>query len=131
MTLELKYLAPYLPYNLKLTKEDWGKVGELVPFIKNDLKGLQIEIDYALNTKAKPILRPLSDYLEDDSDAINTLGCDLSDQWMISELANKRTSLHNLNYSTILVMLEYHIDMFDLIPQGLAIDINDVSLAEC
>ena len=58
MELQLKHLAPYLPYRLKVTKDDWGRVFKM----DNDGTTLNcIGIDYILNINAKPILRPLSD----------------------------------------------------------------------
>lgn len=56
--LELKHLAPYLPYGLKVTKEDWRRIFKL------DIYGTTLNcvgIEFVLNRQAKPILRPLSD----------------------------------------------------------------------
>lgn len=59
MKLELKHLAPYLPYNLKGNYE----VSEVVPSAKFELRNKELRtdnIDFFLKY-AKPILRPLSD----------------------------------------------------------------------
>lgn len=140
MKIELKHLTSYLPYNLKITKEDWGKIGELVPFIKKDLKGLQIEIDYALTTKSKPILRPMNeveDYFlelygklqhQDITDYLDEDFLSSMDNLDISEIGDKK--IEYLPYGTIQVLLKHHFDIFDLIAKGLALNINDFSLAE-
>lgn len=57
--LELKHLAPYLPYELKGNYE----VSEVVPSAKFELRNKELRtdnIDFFLNY-AKPIFRPLSD----------------------------------------------------------------------
>lgn len=155
MKLELKHLAPYLPYNLRLTKEDWGKIGQLVPFVKQDFKGLQIEIDYALSTKAKPILRPISDLskLGVDNIPINEHTINL----MIEEKFNEEYGVFehykgslelvkegepSQRYDSRKVisfevfeeirneLLKGHYDLFGLIEKSLAIDVNSLSLAD-
>ena len=57
--LQLKHLAPYLPYKLKGNYE----VSEVVPSAKFELRNKELRtdnIDFFLNY-AKPILRPISD----------------------------------------------------------------------
>ena len=61
MKLELKHLAPYLPYNLKMKEEGSDKIGILVPWLDFRID-FQIELDYAIKNQAKPILIPLSDF---------------------------------------------------------------------
>lgn len=171
MKLELKHLAPYLPYGLKLTKDYWGKIGELVPFIKQDFKGLQIELDYAITTQCKPILRPLSDltkkveingeffvpimelfkmideadYIDATCDGVdfNRIRYQIDDEW--NHVLVFDEALEFFVYDTSLGLLydfgylsvgntfellsqlhEWHFDMFDLIPNNLAIDINSI-----
>lgn len=153
MKLEIKHLTPYLPYNLRLTKEDWGKIGKLVPFVKQDFKGLQIEIDYALSTKAKPILRPLSDLTKEDFKEelyqyYQTLGIDVKlvnydsgndnpfditltvTYKMMGEVYTdcliNRGSTSETPYHIIVWLCENHFDLFGLIEKGLAIDINNL-----
>ena len=59
--LELKHLAPYLPYRLKM------KVGltSLAVVTTDKTDSEHIAVEYALENKAyKPILRPLSDLVK-------------------------------------------------------------------
>jgi hypothetical protein len=77
--------------------------------------------------KLLPILRPLSDYKEINSPAMKDLNCDLSDQIRILELANKEVSFYYLPYGIAQLLFEAHIDSFNLIPDGLAIDINSLT----
>ena len=56
--LTLEHLSAYLPYRVKITKEDWGKIFTL----DNDGTTLNcVGIDYVFNCKAKPILKPILD----------------------------------------------------------------------
>lgn len=46
----------------------------------------------------------------------------------ICDLANGKIGYWNCSYQTILTMAEHHIDIFNLIPSGEAVDINTVTL---
>lgn len=123
MKLQLKHLAPYLPYKLNY-KDNNGRIVKL--------NTLDFGVDLvnmgwgnALNVwKVKPILRPLSDYRDVNSKAMNELNCDVMDMIRISELANKRIGLSSVQYGVIEIMCDNHIDFNRLIESGLAIDIN-------
>lgn len=122
MKLELKHLAPYLPYKLKgkLENEDYypTTIGELyrletsadsdnIPYCIVD--GYEGEIiDF------KPILRPLSD-LEEFSPAIYN--------YLVKNCKNYVVRLQQIDYN---VLIENHFDVFGLIEKGLAIDINSL-----
>ncbi len=117
--LELKQLAPYLPYGLKVTN---GK--EIAEITLRNADDLQFATDF------KPILRPLSDL-----DNENVDGYVYSD-WLIekyqsSYVENQINSIkedirwiNHCEYVIINDLIEWHFDVFNLIPQGLAIDIN-------
>lgn len=170
MKLEIKHLAPYLPYGLKVQYEGIINTKELSeyrsrerdfnnkkysngdiwePFQEpypEEILGLKIglikEIGiYQMNTvylvgiKTKglkkfynggffPILRPLSDYTDITSKAMSDLDCDLTNQMDIQEFALKKMSLSSLLYSSFEVLTRNHVDIFGLIPEGLAIDKN-------
>jgi hypothetical protein len=167
MKLELKHLAPYLPYGVKVQylgiingkeisraekgiKEKYGEdlfVGaeheealKKVPLPEYGLKvGLikkvEIYLDYwclrvgnghkkiypmdFVNTDAKLILRPLSDLTDDQINELDTLH-DFSNMSFMS------IKLNPLRYPYVIVnkLFEWHFDVFGLIPEGLAIDIN-------
>jgi hypothetical protein len=106
MKLELKHLAPYLPYELKYMDipEGW-----------NEQRELNIRtIDWLL-TDGKPILRPLSDFNYRE----------------VYGYPNREMFYKDVENQTIMVkiwneLLTDHIDVFGLIEKGLAIDINTI-----
>jgi hypothetical protein len=107
MKLELKHLAPYLPYELKYFFK--GSVQEVRTLEPEDLGEVMLEW---FNQSKKPILRPLSDLTEDYANFWNYSFRDF--KWAI---INKEVSVlcwHDL--------LSKHYDVFGLIEKGLAID---------
>jgi hypothetical protein len=127
MELEAKHLVPYLPYELKFGSGN-QKYYEFV------LSGIDFytRTDIQIRTRGnriykisdlrfKPILRPLSDYADINSDAMNSLNCDMSEQINLNELAIGYICLGSLYQSTYDLCLKNHIDVFGLIPQGLAL----------
>jgi len=132
--LTLEHLTPYLPYRVKITKEYWGKVFTL----DNDGTTLNcVGIDYVLNCKAKPILKPIIDLEklvynefekfnnnEKHDNRVIDLFCEEK-----TGFSDELTELENFNdfpYETVVYMFEYHYDVFGLIEKGLAISIHDV-----
>jgi hypothetical protein len=129
MKLELKHLAPYLPYEVKSV---------------HYFKGLELikEIDCANvygfvngDTLHKPILRPLSDLTR-----LNNINgrkfCPITyieesyayfDTKQIFHLINNGNWLNNCDYLLIQYLFEWHFDVFGLIEAGLAIDINTLN----
>lgn len=146
MELELKHLAPYLPYNLETFI-----IGEFIDeYADNPIpKGFNIE---GLNTgwveiheigrtvteqypfeDVKPILRPLSDLTKE----IEHNGEDfvpyehhvfieaMAANEYLEYLCEARADLSEdrlLPYSIVQLLLEWHFDVFGLIEKGLAID---------
>ncbi len=135
--LTLEHLAPYLPYDLKITWKNiednnviciMGAEGS----IDNPLSILDV-IEYGY----KPILRPLSDltkkieshfcpvdylntefanYLQDEDDSF---------EYIINNFLDQDLNILNyLPYNVVNKLLELHFDVFGLIEKGLAIDIN-------
>ena len=133
--LELKHLAPYLPYRLIL-KGNFGTVELTISNIEQSL----------MSNNRKPILRPLSDLSE--------LGTDFATEHSINMIIGE-----NDNYGKITLnhykgslsievesddysntefvdlekiekirneLLKSHYDIFGLIEKGLAIDINTI-----
>jgi hypothetical protein len=133
MKLELKHLAPYLPYGLKnqrafhKPKVIDGIVGNKVYFGDTVLFINQIE----------PILRPLSDLtkeIEFDNEKFTPSkdkywGMN-SFQYHINQFENWESPSAYLNscapYGLLLVLIKWHFDVFGLIDAGLAIDINTI-----
>ena len=111
MKLELKHLAPYLPYGLKFY---W----EQLDGTPNKPWTLTINsIEFALENQNKPILHPLSDLT------------DYVSQSLLDRIENSssRDLTESLNYNSVCYLLEHHFDVFGLIEKGLAIDINTLN----
>lgn len=140
MKLEIKHLSPYLPYNLKgqcLHKTIDGVELKNNVFVLDSIDQATQWIYWThdrlflrqlgLRGKGfrpcdfKPLLRPLSDYVNINSDAMMALNCDVSTQINLNEFAMKYISLSSLYYSTYEICLINHIDVFGLIDEGLAL----------
>jgi len=143
--LELKHLAPYLPYGLKFrTSKHQYKYGEYATILMN---GLSISEDGSshiefivdnelifsnnLNT-VKPILRPLSDLTNDHIEDLyfKFERSETNASSWESELRMLR-KYKGTNYSLPLswwnYLYEMHYDIHGLIDKGLAIDINTLN----
>ena len=125
MKLELKHLAPYLPYGLKVQAPATVKDNEriLKPSIHTlGLDNIKVILDYQAT---KPILRPLSDLSGGVNDKwyIET-NYDLTTQIEINDFACEQIGFSDVKYSTMVILFEHHFDVFNLIDNNLAIDIN-------
>ena len=134
MKLELKHLAPYLPYGLKIKGNTYGEIKTLY-----GIKGESVFIDtlttpypWADFSDIKPILRSLSDLKKEirhkDVDFIPVEflikeGFNVSDEWIESGFIDIIRS----DYEFIQLLLEWHFDIHGLIENGLAIDINTLN----
>lgn len=127
--LTRKELSAYLPYGLKVQwiREDDNKVITSVLTIS----------DYPFlitRNRAKPILRPLSDLTKEhktdigriitdrDSDFHEALAIDAAEAWIrggMRPVMSLKTALKVTEY-----LFSIHADVFNLIPQNLAIDLN-------
>lgn len=153
MKLEIKHLAPYLPYELKCYQSgEYVKGTEnnekpkpnlyTITGITTDCTGIirveAIDNEYFLQPHIEdvfPILRPLSDLNKEI-----TINGELHQMWLLlptlckhsheTKLINNngyKFEIQKLPYDCICKLFEYHIDVFGLIPNGLAIDINKLS----
>ena len=129
MKIELKHLAPYLPYGLKCINIGNKVVRELVHELGHDSEiKRKIGLTMILGTSHinKPILRPLSDFVKDEFHEqlgeIHLLHDETIIAWSVfdgeSLLSNK------MDYSFYEWLFKNHFDVFGLIEKGLAIDIN-------
>ena len=148
MKLELKHIAPYLPYGLKFRN---GKEFDVVTGIDNNTVISLFRGHLANFTsieEIKPILRPLSDLtkeIEVDgkrfvpidifeiSDSENADEYDFGNVKLIRSLrilANYGivNDVKYLPYGVIQLLLSWHFDLFGLIEKGLAVDINTLSV---
>ena len=145
MKLELKHLASYLPYGLKGIRPDDDELKyqyQLVA-INIGVHNTWTPLDFGDSTglDCKPILRPLSDLTKEieiddkindekfipmnliDGKGSGTLGGNnLREMIEYNQFLNY--NYYDLKYATILKLFEWHFDVFGLIEQNLAIDIN-------
>jgi hypothetical protein len=134
MKLELKHLAAYLPYGLKF-KTDFDH-------IRYQMTGLDIirsvvtlkAINNAKNSKKiaikklgsnKPILRPLSDLTKEiEVNGERFVPKDIlfrgDKSWVHFKRAMIKNAIHCEPYYIVEQLLEWHFDVFNLIPNGLA-----------
>jgi len=128
MKLQLKHLAGYLPYGLKVMRPDnktilelSGSQGSLLIFSE----GTYGQIG---NKGNKPILRPLSDLTKE----IKVNGekyRPIDELWKYHNfsylnLGEIKTDPTRYPYTIVEKLLEWHFDIYGLIENGLAIDIN-------
>ena len=151
MKLELKHLAPYLPYGLK-TLNGWNNIEEIIG-LKDEtyfIKGGNVYA-YGDIQDCNPILRPLSDLskLGDELILINehTINSLIEEKFneeygMFSHYkgildltkdgdSNQRyDSNKTINFEIFEFvrseLLRGHFDIFGLIEKGLAIDVNEI-----
>lgn len=119
MKLELKHLAPYLPYGLRA--EYKGKIiiiqglKDSTPWSIQDCA--QIDKDtWTYLYDIQPILRRMSDLTPEEKDL-----------FLIENESNHTSNAEEQalrEARRTLWFLKKHFDIFNLIPQGLAIDIN-------
>ena len=120
--LKLEELAPYLPYGLKIRDIAYPST-----FL---MKTGNIQISLIDNEYYKPILRLLSDF-EKIEEIVDEFSEHDLEQFKISFLlfGKKGWCLNKfdfINYSQMKLMFKYHIDIFGLIEQNLAIDIDTI-----
>lgn len=134
MKLELKHLTPYLPYGLRGI--DYDKKTYLFRGLDNN-GNVYWDCNEILNKKGydiAPILRPLSDLTKDiEVNGEKFVPFDFFDEYYSPIDDYNELQKHFLNsdikkmpYELIEKLFEWHFDVFGLIEQGLAIDINDL-----
>lgn len=133
--LELKHVAPYLPYGLRL----WHIDGECQIEMNATGSGSDCLSIEDLEMYAKPILRPLSDLFKlidwDKNNDPYMLGYKYgiekvtedgkliyAEEYYADYCASPKCYIDITSFNWWL--FEYHFDIFGLIEQGLAIDIN-------
>jgi hypothetical protein len=135
MKLELKHLAPYLPYKLKYQLYGNFPIKEGVENIVEDtrvidLKNIQRVLDWET---CKPILRPLSDLTEEIThNGEKFVPIDwLEEKYFLTDLPEQCARIieddrwvNQSSYMLIEQLIEWHFDVFGLIDNGLAVDIN-------
>jgi hypothetical protein len=129
MELEIKHLAAYLPYRLKIRvfREDQ------IIFIEDlDINGEVIDYIFERNEFSKniykPILRPLSDLTKEiEVNGERFVPAKLYSYLRFEEISTFKGGSRELEFIQAReynILLALHFDIFNLIPNNLAIDIN-------
>lgn len=137
MKLQLKHLAPYLPYELKCsTEHGFTTMESLCDFCINgdheESYSYEDHPDEVL--EFKPMLRPLFD-LKKEIDCVDgkiipiEFGCngfDTAIQEFYKDLESglnvtPQYLIYRLRYDVVCALFRWHFDVFNLIPEGLAI----------
>lgn len=139
--MELKHLAPYLPHGVKVMMNDglfyW--MSDKGGIVRGEDYLHSVSISDCVRNPCKMILRPLSDLNQEvEIDGVNTipikkLGSRYSTitcmiyKNTIQLDVNDLSSINLLHYMiTFEKLCKMHFDLFGLIDNGLAIDINTV-----
>jgi len=121
MKLEIKHLAPYLPYGLELQGDKVYTIDplEMAYGYRNNIR--YISIKAAFEDTLKPILRPLSDLTKKVHAGLVQLPISIEslDYFIKTPLASPYILVADY-------LLKEHYDVFNLIPEGLAIDLNTI-----
>lgn len=146
--LELKYVAPYLPYVLKVQWTDHGYTTEKkitgagenhVTFDVSEDEEFEettTSLTILYFDAIKPILRPLSDLTKEipmkhglgefcPMDALKQLQKESGEECFVFFDDLAKTPLE-YSYWVVNHLIEWHFDVFGLIEKGLAIDINTI-----
>jgi hypothetical protein len=115
MKLEIKHLAGYLPYDLKVSDIDTLNYGTGIGGIDHILT--------TKNEKYKPRLIPLQKCYSWSSEMM-AIKIDYPDKKKLERIAKGKIKLEDLPYRIIQICFKNHIDIFNLIPQGLAVEKN-------
>lgn len=139
MKLETKHLAPYLPYKLKMKFHNW-ETYELHGLSFTDegepctIRDGNFSMSRSNIKLSRPILRPLSDLtkkIEYDgrefipyNELVDVYGFEHIERANKVNLQIEDYVVRRCSYYLIQKLLEWHFDIFGLIPKKLAIDIN-------
>ncbi|MEO6522227.1 MAG: hypothetical protein ABIN91_11155 [Mucilaginibacter sp.] len=138
MKLELKHLAPYLPYGLKFYRPYLIYSGGSEPQPDHDEWGedeVTIEnVKIVIESGMPIILRPLSDLIQTITHQgksfvpINAVKGLFGWDYLFYDVYKKKEefNLNAVKYACLSKLFEWHFDVFNLIEQGLAIDINTI-----
>ncbi len=137
MELEVKHLAPYLPYGLKLqyvVREKVESTGIMRSISHNDFEThpTRVNINYQGEEHIwmfKPLLRRKTHLHNLQNEILIRWGGGLADrakaQWLKEVTDDMLYSAFNsLRYDFVELMLEHHIDVFGLIDAGLATEMS-------
>jgi len=128
MKIELKHLTPYLPYGLKaLAQGEDKKVFDIQGI--TDLTDVDLhEKDRTVNEQFDiedvfPILRPLIDLTKEEIDSFSVYP-----RMALRKNLYSKEILTRLSYYEYEFLIKNHFDIFNIIENNLAIDINTLKL---
>lgn len=128
MKLELKHIAPYLPYGVQIEVTDYCiELGSYEQKKETYITTLDAYGLHYFNTNVRLILRPLSDL--NNIIKHNGIEINLFDKIEIYKGSGIDYLIEQIRLGLVEViifnlLLEHHFDVFGLIEQGLAININ-------
>lgn len=138
MELEVKHLAPYLHYGLKLQyvvreKVEQTGIMQSISHNEDETHPTRVSISAMYNAEYiwmfKPMLRRKTHLKTLQSEILIRWGGGLADrakaQWL-KEITNdmQHSAFNSLRYDFVEFMLENHIDVFGLIDAGLAVEME-------
>jgi hypothetical protein len=138
MKLEPKHLVPYLPYNLKFKEINYGGTHLLCGIIENEL---WFKDNYGDNYNSiisdesmKPTFHQLSDFQEEHIEEIKEFldqkWCEVYDDFFDALFEHDwlmHTRILMCPYEILQWFFKNHYDVFGLIEENLAIDINTLN----
>lgn len=129
MKLTIKHLAPYLPYGLIIQGE--LAHAKLVADFSEDFDANETRISYVLGRQLKPILRPLSDLTKEIGIESVYRGLipwdEMSNEFgLYGSNMNSSKGILRASIEDYQKLFQWHFDVFGLIPEGLAIDVNTI-----
>jgi len=140
MKLELKHLAPYLPYGLKILDNIRGRNHINDDTYLLEPKNIHRCLTFASENE-KPILRPLSDLtkeIEHNGEKFvpirklleaNSFNLEKMETEYINSFAKSMVEIQ-MAYDDAQLLLRWHFDIFGLIEKDLAVNINTLSVPE-
>lgn len=135
--LDIKHIAPYLPYELKVFNEYSDKVETLVSCsdVYVTLFGLHktVSSQYSYD-EIKPLLHPLSmltSEIEHNGERFvpsdrTIVGMQFGRFERGIGIVQNRLNTNTIYYKDMEYLISLHFDVFNLIPQNLAININTI-----
>ena len=141
--LELKHLAPYLPYGLRIKEpnsefemtgsflDEWFNYGDPIkgkPILRpmSDLKPADLKQIIGHIFRDTKMIRPKMDSIKCEKGFITFYDLDTSQTYVAVKPGREGLPVMNMSntFDDYSVFFALHVDMFGLIEKGLAIDIN-------
>ena len=114
--LTLEHLSAHLPYGIDVVNAYGNVVKNISP---NTFIG-EYNVFIGLDKDCKLILRPLSDLYKEE----NSIGGAIA--MRTYNMLKRGHNVYTLSFGIVSDLCKYHYDVFNLIPQGLAISIHDI-----